>query len=473
MLANGPAGWKRLLVLFGAMGSFISSTLLSERAASSVQERTRELSSGALPAIEYLNALRSELFRSQLLIQRDLHADPATRAVLRRELADARAEIQTAFDAYLALPSWEVERPLAMLLKSELRQADARLDEVLGSAEDEESGELLIRAGPSLDRAQATAYGLIQINADQASQLSADIDHARNRSIMIAVVLDALSVFLSVLLCVLAWRAVRYHMDTQEAQQRILGERAAELEAFAGRVAHDILNPLNAVMLALDLLDRGVPLERAVPRARASLGRVHRITDALLSFARAGARPEGPASCFVEPVLAGVIRDVDAGAGHPPVTVEASLDDVKTTCAACLPGVLASIAGNLVSNAIKYIDRDSPERRVRVRAWVRGGRVGVEVEDTGPGIDPKLQRTIFEPYIRGEHHAQPGIGLGLATAKRLCEAHGGHIGVRSERGKGSTFWFELPEASCAGAALPASGPSDAAPRSPACAPEPR
>jgi signal transduction histidine kinase len=72
-------------------------------------------------------------------------------------------------------------------------------------------------------------------------------------------------------------------------------------------------------------------------------------------------------------------------------------------------------------------------------------RCRVSVEDTGPGIPPNKKSILFEPYVRGSAN-EPGIGLGLATVKRLAEAHGGRVGVESALGSGSTFWFELPKA---------------------------
>ncbi len=60
------------------------------------------------------------------------------------------------------------------------------------------------------------------------------------------------------------------------------------------------------------------------------------------------------------------------------------------------------------------------------------------------GIALEHQARVFEPYVRANGGDEPGIGLGLATVKKLCIAHGGTVGLRSEPGKGSTFWFELP-----------------------------
>jgi signal transduction histidine kinase len=110
---------------------------------------------------------------------------------------------------------------------------------------------------------------------------------------------------------------------------------------------------------------------------------------------------------------------------------------------ACHPGVLASLLNNLVSNALKYIGEGS-ERRVVVRVRPGVGFVRFEVEDTGGGIPPSLAERVFEPYVRGQLNEQAGIGLGLATVKKLCLAHGGRVGLHSEPGRGALFWFELP-----------------------------
>ncbi|GAO01625.1 sensor histidine kinase KdpD [Anaeromyxobacter sp. PSR-1] len=98
--------------------------------------------------------------------------------------------------------------------------------------------------------------------------------------------------------------------------------------------------------------------------------------------------------------------------------------------------------GNPVENAVKYARRGG---RVVVRSSTDAAAIHVEVEDDGPGLPPDLGDRVFEPYVRGAWDV-PGLGLGLATVKRLAEAHGGRVGVRSEPGQGATFWFELPRA---------------------------
>ena len=108
-------------------------------------------------------------------------------------------------------------------------------------------------------------------------------------------------------------------------------------------------------------------------------------------------------------------------------------------------GVLASVIENLTRNAVKYMG-ERTERRVDVRVEPRGSMVRVEVEDSGPGIPPALYDTIFDPHVRGRTGGKPGIGLGLATVKRIAEAHGGSVGFRSKLDVGTTFWIELPRA---------------------------
>ena len=109
---------------------------------------------------------------------------------------------------------------------------------------------------------------------------------------------------------------------------------------------------------------------------------------------------------------------------------------------ACEPGVLTVLVSNLVNNAIKFMD-ESEVRHIEVRAQGDSRRVRVEVEDTGPGFPRGFEAIIFDPYARATTRA-PGLGLGLATVKRLVDAHGGKVGVVQREGVGTLFWFELP-----------------------------
>jgi signal transduction histidine kinase len=100
---------------------------------------------------------------------------------------------------------------------------------------------------------------------------------------------------------------------------------------------------------------------------------------------------------------------------------------------------------NLLSNAVKF----TPEGgRIGIHARQTNGAVEISVSDTGIGIAPEDQATIFEEFrqVGGDYaHKKEGTGLGLTLAKKFVELHGGKIWVASEVGKGSTFTFTLPE----------------------------
>ncbi|MBN1190503.1 MAG: PAS domain S-box protein [Dehalococcoidales bacterium] len=104
---------------------------------------------------------------------------------------------------------------------------------------------------------------------------------------------------------------------------------------------------------------------------------------------------------------------------------------------------LEQVILNLVSNACKF----SPENgEIVFKAFVKNKKLVVEVRDNGIGITPEEQVRLFQPYHRVEQDRQkfPGIGLGLAVARQIVEAHGGKIGVNSQIGNGSTFVFSIP-----------------------------
>jgi signal transduction histidine kinase len=239
-------------------------------------------------------------------------------------------------------------------------------------------------------------------------------------------------------------------------RRQIAEHRVADLEKFAGQMAHDVRSPLASVGFALDMARHhpGEPKsEDAMGRAGKALERVAALVDGLLAFAVAGAPPSTGERASVKAVVSDVVEAESPSAKAREIALR--LEPVPDTHVACSRGVLTSMVSNLVRNAIKYMD-DSATKQVTVRGCIRRwSMTRIEVQDTGPGVPRQLRTAIFDPYVRGPGQTASGLGLGLATVKRLAEAHGGSAGVAKTGGIGSLFWFELPNAKRASSSAPA------------------
>ncbi len=110
---------------------------------------------------------------------------------------------------------------------------------------------------------------------------------------------------------------------------------------------------------------------------------------------------------------------------------------------------------NLISNALKY-RRETPPR-IRIAAYKHAGEWLFSVSDNGPGIPPEYRAQIFGLFKRLHRQDHSGSGIGLATCKKIVERYGGRIWVDSELGKGSTFFFTLPEVAQLSQSTKASG----------------
>jgi signal transduction histidine kinase len=102
---------------------------------------------------------------------------------------------------------------------------------------------------------------------------------------------------------------------------------------------------------------------------------------------------------------------------------------------------IQQVLGNLLGNAIKFT---KPGGRVALEAYVEHGVAVFKVRDTGPGIPAERLPQVFDQFWQGDSKDRRGVGLGLAIAKAIVEAHGGSIAVESSVGEGSTFSFTLP-----------------------------
>jgi PAS domain S-box-containing protein len=214
-------------------------------------------------------------------------------------------------------------------------------------------------------------------------------------------------------------------------------------------VAHDLRNPLNTVMMAAGLMLETTSPERPHERrqveiVRRAADRMNRMIQDLLDVKRMESgrlalepRPERVAALICDTI--DMLRPLASG----------SSIRLEYDFASNLPAVMADAArisqvlSNLVGNAVKFTPR---EGLITISAEQNDGEVRFAVIDTGPGIPAEQLPHIFGRFWQAKPSDRRGIGLGLAIAKGIVEAHRGRIWVESSVGLGSTFYFTLPVA---------------------------
>ncbi len=234
----------------------------------------------------------------------------------------------------------------------------------------------------------------------------------------------------------------------KEAQDRLVrSERLASVGRLAAGLAHEIGNPIAALIGLQDLVLAGglSPEEERdfLVRMRKETERINGILRDLLQFARPAAQPL-PGEAPTEP------GDVETAARDTAALVapQRSLKEValELDVPSGLPLVslghepLMQVILNLVMNAA---DAVGPGGKVRVSAARVGEGVRLAVEDDGPGVDPRVQAQLFEPFVTTKDVGK-GTGLGLAVCRGLVEAAGGSIALDRDYGRGARFVVELP-----------------------------
>jgi signal transduction histidine kinase len=230
--------------------------------------------------------------------------------------------------------------------------------------------------------------------------------------------------------------------------QRELRRSNEHLSAFAGQVSHDLQGPLAGVMLALEMmedeLDDGVefsPEHRAmfVQRALSSAERMRATVAGLLEFASLGGTIT-PCRLDMGVVVKDVVSDLAARLSG----VRLDVMDLPDVCGDEVQ--VRAVMQNLVSNALKYAGA-VPDPCISIGGAQGEQRSRITVSDNGPGVPRSQRESIFELLVRGDDTADSGIhglGIGLATCRRIVQSHGGDLGVRDSAMGGAEFWFGLP-----------------------------
>jgi signal transduction histidine kinase/CheY-like chemotaxis protein len=232
-----------------------------------------------------------------------------------------------------------------------------------------------------------------------------------------------------------------------------LRETNARKDEFLAMLAHELRNPLAPIRTGLDLIRRGGDTAVAVERVRGimerQVGHMVRLIDDLMDVSRI---TSGKIVLQREPTLL-------AGLVHSAVeTNRAALDAKRIALSVHLPEHphvievdptrFVQILSNLLHNAAKFTnDGGSVSVTATIAQRANGlNRLSISVVDSGIGISPALLPRVFDLFTQGETRApQPGLGIGLALARRLVELHAGCLDVRSDGdGQGSEFVLELP-----------------------------
>lgn len=239
---------------------------------------------------------------------------------------------------------------------------------------------------------------------------------------------------------------------------RSMTRRLAELERlkaeFLSVASHELKTPINVIAGYVGLLTEGI-YGALTEEQKDILGRVNEQTVSLtrqvndlldISRIEAGGLALQVSSIDVADIMAALHRTFEPLAEQKRIHFTARVEDDAPHSVTADPDRLRNeLLGNLLSNAFKFTP-EGGHITVTARAGA-GGRVRIDVSDTGVGIPPDQLPYIFDKYYQvGSEARRKGSGLGLAIAKEIAQAHGGDLTAESEVGQGTTFHIDLPGA---------------------------
>ncbi len=282
--------------------------------------------------------------------------------------------------------------------------------------------------------------------------LFADVDAAQQ--LRVHLVLDFVGMYATTAVAAFLVARDRARAEAERARDRDRQEeervRTASLAAtgeLAAAVAHEVKNPLQGILGAVDVLARGFPAgDRRAEMAHEVIRQIRRLDQIvrdLLEFAR----PQVPRKValplrpLVDKLFAVSGREQ---AGEAPVEYRNAVPEGLIAWAD--ERMLEEALLNLVLNSRQAMEGAAAAAGGRVTVGARGGTgapVVIEVADTGKGIPKEIRPEIFKPFFTTKHK---GSGLGLTIVRKIVEAHGGRIDLESEVGRGTTFRLELPGA---------------------------
>ena len=229
-------------------------------------------------------------------------------------------------------------------------------------------------------------------------------------------------------------------------RQVVRQERLAAVGLLVSGVAHELNNPLQAILGTIELVERqpNVPAEilEEIGFVKTQSNRARDIIRNLSRFS--SQRPGTPAAVDMRDVIGEVVqlrkRDIDSAS----IALDVEMSSVRKVFASFTE--LEQVALNFVINAQQAIDGGGkPNGRILIKLTDAGKKVRLEVWDNGPGVSQSDEQKLFQPFFTTKPVGK-GTGLGLSVSYGIIDAYGGAIGYFNNEWGGATFFFELPQA---------------------------
>ena len=239
--------------------------------------------------------------------------------------------------------------------------------------------------------------------------------------------------------------AVRKAIETRQCSTLARLESAnQELKDFAYIVSHDLKAPLRGIKTLTEWISSDYA-DKIDEDGREQMGllsnrvdRMHNLIDGILQYSRVGRVKENLVAVNLNQLVPEII-DTLAPPENISITTEGELPTIT-----CEPTRIMQVFQNLLSNALKYMDK--PQGIIKIRCAEEDGYWRFSISDNGPGIEERYFEKIFQMFqtlaARDEFES---TGVGLTVVKKIVEMYGGKIWVESKVGQGSTFSFTLPK----------------------------